>query len=217
MVLQCNSLVNFELQLVTMTKDSKFWFVLLIPLLLFPACAEKPVSDAWMETWDMDKEIAEEIEILYSDSAKVRVRITGPQMDYVADRSNPVQEFPKGVFVEFFDDEMLVGSTLRGNFAQRFENKSLIVVRDSVVWQSREGEKLESEELIWDEQEQRVYTQKFARITRQDEVIYGYGFEATQNFKDARIKAVTGRIKIKDVEPDGAGTAPAEGSQNILE
>ena len=61
MVLQCNSLVNFELQLVTMTKDSKFWFVLLIPLLLFTACAEKPVSDAWMETWDMDKEIAEEI------------------------------------------------------------------------------------------------------------------------------------------------------------
>jgi len=200
-----------------MINQYKFLIYLLLSMLLAPACAEKLPSDDWMDNWDMDKEVAEGIEILYSDSAKVRVRITGPQMDYISDRANPAQEFPKGIFVEFFDDQMLVGSTLRGDFAQRFENKNLIVVRDSVVWQSREGEKLESEELIWDEQAQRVYTQKFARITRKDEVIYGYGFEATQNFKDARIKAVTGRITIKDMEPVGADTAPTKGPQNTFE
>ena len=191
----------------------KAWFFFGM-LVLALACTQEEVSDDWLKELDLSKEVAEEVEILYSDSAKVRVRLTGPRMDYLADRANPVQEFPKGVFVEFYDEDLNVTSTLSGNFAQRFENKNLIIVRDSVVWQSNEGEKLESEELIWDEQEQRVYTQKFARITREDEVIYGYGFEATQNFKDARIKAVTGRIKVKDMESGPADSSP---TNNIVE
>lgn len=191
----------------------KAWFFFGM-LVLALACTQEEVSDDWLKELDLSKEVAEEVEILYSDSAKVRVRITGPRMDYLADRANPAQEFPKGVFVEFYDEDLNVTSTLSGNFAQRFENKNLIIVRDSVVWQSNEGEKLESEELIWDEQEQRVYTQKFARITREDEVIYGYGFEATQNFKDARIKAVTGRIKVKDMESGPADSSP---TNNIVE
>lgn len=198
-----------------MTENLKGLLFVAILLLIVSSCSEKTKDDAWIEDWDVQKEVAEEIEILYSDSAKVRVRVRGPQMDYVADRANPLQEFPKGIFVEFFDDDFLVTSTLTGNFAQRFENRNLIIVRDSVVWQSREGEKLESEELIWDEEKQKVYTQKFARITRADEIIYGYGFEATQNFKDASIKAVTGRIKIKDVNT-GENT-PAEVPTNKIE
>lgn len=191
------------------------WLLLGSLFFVCSSCSEKARDDDWIADWDVQKEVTEDIEILYSDSAKVRVRVRGPQMDYVSDRANPLQEFPKGIFVEFFDDDFLVSSTLTGNFAQRFENRNLIIVRDSVVWKSREGEKLESEELIWDEEKQKVYTQKFARITRADEIIYGYGFEATQNFKDASIKAVTGRIKIKDVNT-GENT-PAQVLTNKIE
>lgn len=143
-------------------------------------------------------ERAEEIEILYSDSGQVKVSIQGPVMLSHISKTNPQQEFPEGVWVEFFDDDGKVSSELTGNHAWLFEREDRVMVKDSVVWKSKNQEMLETEELIWDERTQKVFTKQFAKITRPEEIIYGYGFEADQDFKNARINAVTGRIKIEE-------------------
>ena len=69
-------------------------------------------------------------------------------------------------------------------------------MRDSVVWKSVEGDTLETEELFWDERREKIYSNKFVVITRPDEVIYGHGFEADQDFSYSRINAIEGRIKV---------------------
>ncbi|MBK7409380.1 MAG: LPS export ABC transporter periplasmic protein LptC [Saprospirales bacterium] len=138
-------------------------------------------------------------EMLYSDSAKVRVRIKGPVMWRHLDEKNPRQEFPEGIEVEFFDAYFRVTSRLTSRYAVRFEGENKIIVRDSVVWTGQNNEQLETEELIWEEQAKKVYTNRFVVVRRNEEIIWGHGFESDQDFSRSRVKAIEGRIKVEDL------------------
>ena len=143
-------------------------------------------------------EDVKDFEMLYSDSARVRVRVRGPVMWRHLDEKNPRQEFPEGMEVEFFGPGFQVTSRLSSRYAVRLEKEKQIIVRDSVVWTGANNERLETEELIWDENAKKVYTNKFVVLRRSDEIIWGHGFESDQEFSRSRVKAIEGRIKVDD-------------------
>jgi len=150
--------------------------------------------------FDTAVEEAKNVEILYSDSARVRVRITGPTMLNYVDRREPRQEFPDGVVVDFFGNSHSVDSIdakLTAKYGIRYQIDGKVTVRDSVVWKNYEDKKLETQELHWDERRKKIYTNKFVIITQPDEIIYGHGFEANQDLSEARIQAIEGRIKVE--------------------
>ena len=136
------------------------------------------------------------VELLYSDSAILKVKVEGDKMYRYLEAKNPTQEFPEGIKVDFYDPLGRSQSVLTAKYAIRYEKKNEIIVKDSVVWKSKKMEKLETEELIWDEKQNKVYTKKFVKITRPGEIIHGYGFEANQDFTRWEINAITGRIKM---------------------
>jgi LPS export ABC transporter protein LptC len=137
-------------------------------------------------------------ETYYSDSAVLRAYVKGPEMLRYIDPSNPRQEFPAGLLMEFYSPNGQVSSRLYANYGIREEQQKRFIVRDSVVWESVGKERLETEELYYDEREGRVYTNKFVALFRPDEIIYGHGFEANDDFSRARIKAIEGKFKIAD-------------------
>ena len=164
----------------------------------FVACENDAAEiDALLSKMELGKELATEVEILYSDSAVIQARIIAPEMLIDLDRSKESQEFTKGIKVDFFDGFQNITSTLTGEYAIRYTRDAKVVIRDSVIWESTVGDKLETGELIWDEKKEKIFTNKFVVITRPDEIIHGYGFEADQDFSNARINAVTGRIKVE--------------------
>ncbi len=182
---------------------NKGWLLVVVLISLAVACKEDAlVKEEVIYTKDnLGIEDMQEVEILYSDSARLQVRITAPTMLRYTINQNQ-QEFPNGLLVEFFDDNQIKTGELSANYGMRYETETKVVVQDSVVWKSTNGEQLDSEELIWDERTRRIYTNKFVTITRPDEIIFGYGFDADQNFTKTRIKAVDGTIKINKVEED---------------
>ena len=145
---------------------------------------------------ELKYETMRNVELLYSDSAILRVKVMGDKMLRYLDVNAPTQEFPEGIKVDFFDLNGRTQSVLTSKYAIRYEKKNEIIVRDSVVWESKKNEQLETEELIWDEKQNKVYTKKFVKITRPGEIVYGYGFEADQDFNRWEINAITGRIKV---------------------
>ncbi|MDX1666609.1 MAG: LPS export ABC transporter periplasmic protein LptC [Saprospiraceae bacterium] len=157
---------------------------------------EQPVYSG-PELLDEGIEIAENVDILYSDSAEIRVRIEGPKMLYYTDRQNPTQEFPEGVKVSFYGTGKRISSILTAKYAIRFDARGMVIVRDSVVWRSLEkDEQIETSELIWEEEKERIYSKKFTIITRGGEVIESQGFEAKQDFSNIRMNAIEGQTKI---------------------
>jgi LPS export ABC transporter protein LptC len=65
---------------------------------------------------------------------------------------------------------------------------------------NKNGEKLETEKLIWDEANKKIYTDAFVKITTPNQVISGKGLESNQDFTKYEIKKITGIINIKNNE-----------------
>ncbi len=164
-------------------------------------CREKVKSHPAIFTDDdVAVEIGKEVEILYSDSAVVKVRVLGPVLHNYTAANDPKQVFTEGVDVTFYDNGGRETSHLTAKKAVREQGRKIITARDSVVLTTIKNEVLETEELIWDERLEKLSTQKFVKVTSPDEVIYGFGLEATQDFSYWKILVPQGRITTKNVE-----------------
>ena len=167
-------------------------------LLNLAACKEQPTELRQVFTLDdIAVEVGRDVEILYSDSAVVRVKVSGPLLYNFSDPQNPRQEFPESVKIDFLEPDLSVRSVLTAKRAIRYQEKGQIIARDSVVMLSIKQEKLETEELIWDEKTAKVYTDKFVKVSQPGEVVYGFGLEAAQDFSYWKIKVPKGRIKVE--------------------
>ena len=191
-------------------KINYFFFAL---MLFFVACENdlEEVNKVISQD-DMTTEVIKDFQTFYSDSAVVRVKVSGPTMIRHLDRQDPRQEFIDGLRVDFFDAQKKIRSQLTANYGVRHENKREIIMRDSVVWESKKGETLETEELIWDDRKQKVFSNKFVEITKPGEKIYGYGFETNKDFTRWKIKQVEGIIKVDGISKELQGNDPPSNS-----
>lgn len=175
-------------------------FFLGILVLLAIACTEPIKETRQVFTQDdVAVEVGREVEILYSDSAIVRVRVTGPVLHNFSGSEKPRQEFPEGIKMEFLLPDLSVRSVLTSKMATRYQSEGRIIARDSVVLTTVKQEKLETEELIWDERTAKIRTDKFVKVTQPGEVIYGFGLEAEQDFSYWKILVPKGRIKVDQI------------------
>lgn len=140
-------------------------------------------------------EIGKEVVINYSDNGVTRIKATAPTATRF-NKEKPYMEFGDGIHLQFFDAEGNVESTLTAKYATAVENSQEMTVRDSIVVVNQKGERLTTDELIWDEEKKIIYSNTFVKIATEDEVIYGKGMIANQNFSDYTIKNITGKIKV---------------------
>jgi LPS export ABC transporter protein LptC len=167
---------------------------------LFASCLEREYDlDALRTPDDFSIEEARDVEIFYSDSARLRVKIEGPLLRRYIYRFRVEEEFPENVHVTFYNDQGEANAWLSAKYAIRKPQDNQTIVRDSVVLFNSLGEKMEGLELIWDENAEEIHTDKFVRITRADEIIYSRGFKSNQNFTEYTLYAVEGDMLMEDL------------------
>lgn len=137
----------------------------------------------------VDKELLNNIELIYTDSGKTVLKITAPEMLSYAKGNYSEDEFRKGMQASFYNQGIL-SNTLSSKYALRKTEEGKTYLSDQVVLINPKGEKLETAELIWDERNGRVSTNKFVRLSRADEIVQGYGFESDQNFQKGIIRSI---------------------------
>jgi len=170
-------------------------------LLLFSGCTNEvdEIDQLLQEKYQANIERGKNIRIIYSDSASVKVIIHAPVMERNISLSESKDEFPKGILVEFLGPNKQVYSWLKANSAVRNEKESKVTARGSVEFYNDKNEKLETPELIWDEKEKIIYTDKLVRITQSEkgDTTYGFGFKANQDFTRFEIKKkVQGKVNV---------------------
>jgi LPS export ABC transporter protein LptC len=171
---------------------SFFCLSLLFAALLAACNAEHDLSK--MQPYEGPLMEASDVETLYSDSARVRVRLTAPLEQQM---ENQDLHFPKGVYLEFFDKEGVKNSTLRGNSGVYVKEKNLYTVTGNVVIiDLQENKTLNTEELNWDPLKQQIFTDKFVTITTQEEILKGEGLDAQQDFSSYQIRKPTGTFSV---------------------
>ncbi len=171
--------------------------VALLAVVFSSACVNDPADVARLREQLSDKvERADSIRIVFSDSGMVRAIIVAPVMMNYLDKADQRQEFPQGLHATFYDDFEEPTSTLIANWGVYRSRNRNVIVRDSVVWESTDLQKLETEELNWDEKSGLIHTNKFVVLQQPDYVITGYGLEADQDFNNAKVLQVDGRVPM---------------------
>ncbi len=197
-------LMHENLSLKVNFKDKLFYKRMLLSLISLSLIGltncENDINEinAYVNREDLSIEKTKEVELIYSDSAIIKVIVNAPMMHTIKDKKEPRQEFPDGIKVDFYDGGTNSVSWLTAKNAIRYDRKKEIVMRDSVVWQSKKNELLESEELIWNETTKKVSSKRFVKITTEDDIIYGYGFEAEEDFTKWKILAPQGTMSVEN-------------------
>jgi LPS export ABC transporter protein LptC len=175
-------------------------FFLFLLTLVSSACSNSEAElNRFREDQQAGVERAEEVEMLYSDSAIVRTRIQAPLMLQYNEAENPRRIFPKGVVVDIYDERKQPNSKITARYAEYLNQQKKVFLRDSVKVWNNQGERLETQELIWSEIDSSISSTKFVRITTPNEEITGYGFHSNTSFSNWRISKVSGVVQKKSV------------------
>jgi len=169
---------------------------ILVFALFIISCSNEQNTLEEMEGYQGPFQEAQNIRTFYSDSAKVRLMIEAAEfLRY----ENGNEEYPKGIYIEFYETDGSISSVLSAKQAFYDKKKHLYrAVNDVVLENQVERQKLNTEELFWDPNEEQVYTEKFVVIETDDDVIHGEGLEAKQNFSEWKILNVTGELELEE-------------------
>lgn len=139
--------------------------------------------------------VTEKAEYFYSDSGVVRNRLrAGRIAEWTAEPKRT--ELSEGVELLFFDAQGKPGSTLSARRGLILPGQKRMEVMEQVVFINAKGERLETEQLTWEQDSARVHTDKAVRVQRGEDVIHGQGLDAAEDFSRYTIRRVTGVLQL---------------------
>jgi len=174
------------------------WAVVM--LLLCPSCTEKkrPLAAAILQRDSLPVMKTLEVSTLISDSGITRYRITTKEWTIFDRKNPPYWSFEKGLLLEKFDSTYHVDASIKADTAYYFSDKKLWELKGHVLIKNIRGDKFNTEQLFWDQNLQKVYSDKFIRIEKSDRIITGHGFESNQQMTIYTIHKTAGSIPIED-------------------
>lgn len=151
---------------------------------------------------DYPNVIGEDIEVIYSDSAKIKVQMYAKELKQYNNAEKPYSEFPQGMRVYFYDDSLEIESEIKANYAIYYNDDKLWHATGNVIVQNfNTGERLDSEELFWDEEKEIVYSESYTKIVNENGTFHGQkGFKSNQSLTDYELIGSSGVVNIKDDE-----------------
>lgn len=141
---------------------------------------------------------ATEVLTVVSDSGVTRYRINAQEWVIYDQAEVPYWDFPKGIRVEQFNTQLDVVAEIEGDYAIYYEKKRLWDLRDNVKAVNLEGEQFECNQLFWDENLEKIYSDDSIKITQKDKIIEGYGFESNQSMTKYVIRNTIGIFPMSE-------------------
>lgn len=169
-------------------------------ILLFGSCQSNDIEKINTVTTQINvpSQSVTNAEIIYSELALTKVIIKSPEINRYLTIEEPYSEFPKGMYVQFFDSTQKPNSFIRSNYAIYNEKTKIWVAEHDVVAVNSEGDTLNTEYLVWDQNTEKITSDRFVRIVNKDGIIHGKGFEANQDMTGWKINQTSGTIKVSN-------------------
>ena len=176
------------------------WLMLLLPV-LFWSCENDLKKVRQISSKEVNKPVETTIgvDVIYSDSAKVKARMTAPIMlNHTATKTEPsYYEMPKGVHIDFYDPKLKLISTVTAEYAITKNLNKIIELHQNVVVVNDKGDTFKSEELIWDQTGKRFYSNKYSTLNKTDgSFINGSTFRCNEDLSEPEFNQGTGTIYV---------------------
>ncbi|PYF75508.1 hypothetical protein [Pedobacter nutrimenti] len=142
------------------------------------------------------------VEVIYSDSAKVKAKGFAPVLDKVSPKTgNQYQEMPKGVNIDFYGDQLAKTGSITSDYAIMKETEQLTVFKKNVVVVTDNMTFL-TEELTWDQRQKKFFSPK-GKMKRPDgSYVDAINFSAPEDFSTTSFEQASGTTYVKgDLDP----------------
>jgi LPS export ABC transporter protein LptC len=138
------------------------------------------------------------IESVFNDSGKIQLVLTAPLLEQFNNTESPFSEFKSGINLLFYNGHKDPVGSVTAKYAKNSDSKNLWELRDNVVVVNEQNEKLETEQLFWNQQKDLIYTDRFVKITTKDQITQGTGFESDSRLTVKKIRNISAKIYLKD-------------------
>jgi LPS export ABC transporter protein LptC len=175
------------------------WLALVSGFLMLSACENdlKKIKELSANQLNMDVDTIHQVDIIYSDSAKVKFRITAPLLLQYQGKK-PYNLMPKTVNVAVFENMVQTGSIVADTGIQSDIDKK-IQFRKNVVATNDKGETFKSDELIWDQTTKTVHSNKMVQIhLANGDIMNGTGFVSDDKMKHWMMTSSTAILNVSD-------------------
>ena len=168
-------------------------------ILLFSCEAPKPVEEEVSYEGVMT-EYSENLSIIQSENGHKSYHFQTPLMEGYSMAHDPYREFRKGIKIVMYDKDSLSSesATLTANYAICYEDRKLWEVKGDVVAVNKDGRRLYTSQLFWNQATHRVYSNVDSKIVSADEVYHCEGFESDEQMKEWTYRKLKGVTYIDD-------------------
>ncbi len=166
------------------------YFILFITI----GCTQK--ENTQPQEYEGPLQEGENVELSYTENQLIKVKMKAPLL---YEFKTGDREFPKGIYLEFYDETGVLSSILRANHAYYFKSEDKWRARGKVeVVNQEKNEQLNTEELFWFPAKEEILSEKFVTIRQQQTILYGEGLEAKQDMSTYSILKPQGEIEIEE-------------------
>ena len=169
-------------------------------ILLSVACSgrKKIVGEAITERDSLPIMETKGVSTLISDSGIIRYRLQAEDWRVFDKKKPPYWAFEEGVYLETFDTLFQMEANIKADTAYYYEKQKLWKLMGNVVIRNLKGEKFNTELLYWDQNTEKVYSDRFIRIEQPDRIITGRGFDSNQQMTKYTIHTPEGIFYLED-------------------
>lgn len=137
---------------------------------------------------------ADTINLVYTDSGKVKAILISPKMIDYGTLENPYTEFPKGIKVTLLNENNQK-SFVDADYAVSYKKTNLIDLQGNVKITSSNGAVLETSQLYYDQKNEWFFTEKYFKYKdANDGFLEGPGVDFSKDFKIFSMQKSSGEI-----------------------
>jgi LPS export ABC transporter protein LptC len=211
---------NYHYQIIMLSKERlnikknnigiTFTILVNVMLVLFSSCSDKDknLAKAISDRDSLPTLHTIGVNTLISDSGITKYKIITEDWKIFSKKEPPYWAFEKGVYLEKFDSLLNIDASIKADTAYYYERQKLWELKGNVHIQNLRGDKFDTSQLYWSEQERKIYSKKPIRIEQNDKSIINgkFGFESNQELTQYTIFNSSGVFTVKDTPPDSTKT-----------
>lgn len=138
--------------------------------------------------------------LIFSDSAVIKFVLETKEYNIYQTEEEQYTELPQGFKAYLYNEEQVENYIITADYGIAHEDKKLWIARKNVVVRDLLNDNtLNTEELFWDQENEKIYSEKFTKITDKDGIYIGEnGFVANQDFSKYELIGAKGTVNVDE-------------------
>lgn len=171
--------------------------MLAVAALTLCACKNDMRKVKFFDRQSLPQEIVKDADVIYSEEGHPQMHLVAP---YIYKYNKPEEKtvYPKGVDVTFFK-QAKSNARLTARYAISLDKREIVMARDSVVIiDYSSGDTVYLQDIVWNQKEGIIYSNRPVRAVNGLRVTYGDGFQSDDQFSDPQIYHQRGVVEWAD-------------------